>query len=181
MITFSDTFNPADVLFDKNGGACLGTNGVTDSVSGAVSGKCDSLVFTQLLDGFNPATDTLSSGSLTLTFHDNNAHPAAEKFNYVVDLLTGFETVTSGGSPLVWSLDVLSQLANGQITVTLSTKAGDFIFDSAVLTAGGDRIVVTPPVDETETQVPEPALTLLFGVVALAGAARMRRRKQDAV
>jgi hypothetical protein len=176
VITFSDTFNPADVLFEKdnNGAACTGLNGAADSVSGAVSGKCDSLVFTQLLDGFNPATDTLTSAGLTLTFHDNNGHPAVEKFTYLIDLATGDVTITSGGVPFVWSLNALSLLGDGQLAIKLTAKNGDFIFDSAVLTAAGDRIVITEPVD-----VPEPASMVLFGVGALVLGAKIRRRRKS--
>jgi hypothetical protein len=71
-ITFTDTYDPGNVLLDKSGGTCAGVNGTTDSVSGAVDGACDSLTWTHSLLGFNASTDAISSASLSLWFHDDN-------------------------------------------------------------------------------------------------------------
>ena len=99
-----------------------------------------------LFPDFNPATETLTAGSLTLSFHDDG-DPSSDKFNYVLDLLSGDGTVTSGSGPFVWTLGVLSELADGTVVVKLDTKTGDFYFDKAVLSASGERVIVVPTDD----------------------------------
>ena len=111
-IYLTNTFDPVDVLFNRAGGSCIGTNGATDTVAGATGGSCDDLTFTHWLDGFNAVTDTLREASLTLTFHDDDDN-SAEKFRFYVDLISGDGTVTSEsvlGEPSRWVMDVLSML-----------------------------------------------------------------------
>ena len=176
-ISYTDTFEPTSVFFDRSSGACTGQNGAADTVSGGTAGKCESLTFTMsLFPDFNPATDTLTAGSLTLSFHDDG-DPLSDKFNYVLDLLSGDGTVTSGSGPFVWTLGVLSELADGTVVVTLDTKTGDFYFDKAVLSASGDRVIVVSTDETPNTAVPEPASMALLGVGLLVAGARARRRR----
>ena len=84
-ISFTDTFNPTDVLFDGQSNVnCVGDN-ATDTVSPSV---CETLTWTHVLAGFNPLTDSLSSASLTLTVrNDSGTNNQSDKFNIVLDLL----------------------------------------------------------------------------------------------
>jgi hypothetical protein len=171
-ITFTDTYDPGDVLLDKSGGACIGLNGATDSVSGDVNGACDSLAWTHSLTGFNASTDTLSSASLSLWFRDDN-DPSADKVNYVFDILVGDGTLTSQMLPSLFTFDVLSLVGDGQLAAALSTKAGDLVFERSVLTALGERTAANPA---DVTAVPEPASLTLFGLGLSGLAYRLRRR-----
>jgi hypothetical protein len=178
-ISFTDTFDPSQVFLDKSSGTCTGQNGAVDTVSGGSGGKCTSLAFTlSLFPEFNPGTDTLTSGSLTLTFHDDN-DPSADKFDYVFDLLSGSNiTVPSDGTnPFVWALDVLSEVGDGMLAVTLTRTVGDFYFDKAVLNASADRVITVPTDDNPQSDVPEPASLALLGVGLLAAGMRARRRR----
>jgi hypothetical protein len=168
-ISFSDTFDPIDVLMSGQAStACSGTNGVIDSI--VPGDPCESLTWTHTLAGFNGATDTLSSASAVITVY-NDASDGPERFDIVLDLLhPPSGTVTDGstvGSPLTFTYNVVSQLADGSLAVTLTSQNGnhDFFFAKSELTAAGTRTDVSP--------VPEPAS---IGLVGLGFVAIARRR-----
>lgn len=193
-ISFSDTFDPANVRFDNIGGSeanCLGNN-VLDTVSGHVGGECETLQYTHVLQAvlphagpFNPATDSLSLANLTLYVYDDQAdESAAEKLDFTLDL-TDPDTF-SGSFPAVnlnsntseagalahnISLGVIALLDNdGALEVRLSLKSGDLIFHKSILTAEGDRAeeeVSTPT-------VPEPGTLALLGFAAVAAGLRRK-------
>lgn len=181
-ISFDYTFNPTDVLIDNTGDAvCTGTT-TTNAVTNT---HCQTLSFTYTLAGYNALTDTLSSGTLSLTFYDDNTPGPdrtgnlTETVNISLDgLLTSNSPLlitngTTSGSPFDTQFDVLAQLQNGVLTVLLSLPSNaigfnDFYFATSQLVAAGTRTDSTP--------VPEPAALLLFGAGLLASA-RKRLRK----
>jgi hypothetical protein len=182
-ITFTDTFNPTDVYFSGSGAACSGANGTTDTVSGANSHGCSSLSYVQTLPGFNSATDTLTSGSLLLTFYDDAQ-------NWLADLFDGSESakiltdgnphtyaITSGGSTSSTAINVLANiLADGTLNVNVSEASGDFYFAASTLTAGGNRAdapILPLPVNNP-APVPEPASLLFVGTGLVALVRRFR-------
>jgi hypothetical protein len=181
-VSFVDTFDPPDVFFSQNGSvACHGNNGVNDTVTATIG--CHSLDWTHSLIplGFNPATDTLTSGTLSLTFYDDDDSPA-ETFDVVFDSLTASDQlITSGttaGAPFQISYDALSQLSDGILSVTVTNPNNgnhDFYFAKAVLTASGTRISGEPEVPAS-VPVPEPGTMTLLGVSLIAfGYRRMRK------
>ena len=182
-ISFSDTFNPADVLFNNIGGPvdanCTGNN-ATDTVTySAVSATlCESLTYTHsILPPFNPLTDTLTSATLSIYLYDDEANePAADKIDFDLDLgaITGsMPAVDLNGTtsvlPFIGTVNVLARVnTDGALVVTLSLKSGDLKFAQSILTAEGRQqdIVVAP----------EPATLALFGLAAAGSAIRRKRR-----
>ena len=77
-LNFADIFNPSDVFLSNQGSGgqtCAGTNGVTDTTN-ATSNGCGTLIWRHtILPSYNPLTDTLTSGTLTLTFYDDGDSP----------------------------------------------------------------------------------------------------------
>ena len=54
-ISYTDTFEPTSVFFDRTSGACTGENGAADTVSGGTAGKCELLdVHDVVVPGFQP-------------------------------------------------------------------------------------------------------------------------------
>ena len=156
-ISFTDTFNPADVLFDgQSNASCVGNN-TTDTVSGQSGIACESLTWTHVLGGFDPATDSLSSAWLTLTVrNDSGTNNQSDNFDIVLDLLQIGDT------------SVPDSTVSTSLTFTSANGNHSFYFEQSVLTAEGTRLdqEALAPVP-----VPEPA-SLMF---ARNGAVRGRR------
>jgi len=190
-IPFDYTYDPANVLIDNTGDdLCTGST-TANTVS---SLHCKALQFTYLLDGFDTATDDLTSGSLTLTFYDDNTPgpdnggSLDETVNISLDgVLTGLSPVliTNGSTPgnpfSPPAFNVLAQLADGQLTILLSIPqqgegSNDFYFASSRLTASADRNETQP--QGPSTDLPEPATLLLFGAAAATLASQRRRQKR---
>lgn len=172
-ILFTDTFNPVDLLMQSSAGTCVESSSTPDSIVGVASGGCTTLSFTHTLIGFDSTTDVLDEAQLTLRFYDDS-DAQAEKFDYLFDSLAGNNiTVTSAsliGNPFVFSLNVLSELGDGQLNILLSRTVGDFRFAEAALTVRGNRA------DPEVPPVPEPATLLLFSGGMFAVSRRLRRR-----
>lgn len=193
-ISFSDTFNPANVRFDNIGGSganCLGNN-VLDTVSGQIGGECETLEYTHVLQAvlphsgpFNPATDSLTSANLALyVYDDETGESAAEKLDFTLDfgdpgsLFGSFPAVslnsnTSEAGALLHniSLGVIALLENdGTLVVKLSLKSGDLFFHQSILTAQGDRVEEEVSIPT----VPEPGTLALLGFAAVAAGLRRK-------
>jgi len=185
-IAFTDTFNPDDVLFDgQSNASCVGNN-TTDTVSGQSGNACENLTWTHILAGFNPATDSLSSASLTLTVrNDSGTNNQSDKFNIVLDLLPISNNVVTD-STLSTSINfsssdfatLLAQLGDGSLAATLTGANGNhsFYFEQSVLNAQGTRQEELS-LDLAPVPVPEPASLTLLGMGLLGTATAYRRRR----
>ena len=181
-ISFTDVFDPVDVRFDgQSNASCIGNN-TTDTVTGQVDGACETLTWTHLLAGFNPATDVLSSASLTLTVsNDSGNNNQSDRFDIVLDLLP-LNSVVVPDSTVSTSISLsnanlatlLAQLGDGSLAATMTGANGNhsFYFAQSVLNAEGTR-----GVESALVPVPEPASLTLFATGLFAGTLIVRRRR----
>ena len=124
-------------------------------------------------DGFNPVTQDVTSASISLNFTDDGGR---FDFGETADLDVGnnyfyWGVDTGDVSFTITSLMTLSD--SGTIDCTLTAEAGDFYFNSAILSAEGTEPSSAP--------VPEPSTILLMGagLLGLAGYNRKRLNKKS--
>jgi len=129
--------------------------------------------FTFTIPGFNPAANTIQSATIELFFGDNDLLGGSVSMQF--DTISRTFTSIWGSDPS--PVDVLSQIQDGAIVMTLTALAddnpfwtNDIIFQSARLTY--DMTAATP------LATPEPGSLLLLGsgLVGLAFTGRKRLR-----
>jgi len=137
---------------------------------GAWSGKYnDTWEFNILTDGYDPATESVTSAIITLELRDDNFDKWWAKLEIAKLLVDG--SITSiwevdTGSQII-SLTALTTLSNtGLLSMELKAIAGDFYFDSAQLDA------------HDMPAVPVPAAVWLFGsgLLGLIGVAKAKHK-----
>src|SRR6187401_1002704 len=184
-ISLLDTFDPEDVFITNqtgsvNGGAiCTGINDSDDlldavTIPAGPLDTCGSLSWTHSLfpppNNYNLGTDTLTSGSIVLTFYDDEDSPE-ETFDLWLDLLPILNnTVTSGSTsalPYELTWDVSSDILDGLLDAYFTNDGEgnhDFYFAKSVLTAKGTRFVDDGEIDDQAlTETPEPTSMVLLG------------------
>lgn len=193
-LLLNTSFDPnPDVLFNKNGASCVG-DPVSDSVNLFGSSSCSSLAFTFLWPDFNLATDTVTSGSLTLSFYDDlsDLGSGEESVDISFDALLAASglLITSGNGQFYKSFEVAGQMQDGMLQVLLTLGShnrgnNDFYFGTAALIAYGTRVEGTLPTEAPAADLenglvplPEPSSLALFGIAWAAFHTRRRYRRQ---
>ena len=146
-ISWTESYDPANVLFNSGTTTDCTGNVAANSVS---STTCGSLEFVFTLGGFDASTDNLESGVLSLFFYDDadstgdvNGQP--EEVRVVLDAAAPGTVllITTGGGSYSSVLDVKAALGDGELTVLLTRGStnpnNDFYFANAGLTARGER------------------------------------------
>jgi hypothetical protein len=111
-------------------------------------------------NGFNSASDTLNSATLSLVLIDDSFFDAPEvvqlSFDGTASTSFGFNSLFGAAQ-----FDIsVSQLTDGILNVVLTQQSGDFYFGGSTLQAQGDRGSVTDP---SAVHAPEPSTLLLLG------------------
>ena len=173
-LTIIDVFDPAPDVYIKNGFSLFEWFSVNDPYSYPHN----------ILDyGYNPATDTVVDGLITLELYDDESNPDPIKDNVRIyfsdDGVSGWNfqlqyDVTDFSTPLPIAVNP-DDLQNGIIWVGLDAKnkgfgnlffSSDFYLDKSTLEAN----VISDNV------VPEPATMLLFSAGLLGAFVRRRKR-----
>ncbi len=121
-------------------------------------------------DGFTPGTDTVTSAVVDLNFTDDSDWDWSEHATLDVGSNTFSWEVDSG--EISYTLTSLMTLnASGTVDASLTATGGDFIFNTATLTAEGPD----------SAPIPEPSTMLLFGtgILSLVGFSRRRSSKKN--
>ena len=177
-ITYTDTFDPADVFMTVlSSEACVGNNVLDTSPT-----PCQSLSWTHELAGYlaSPSgDDVLTSATLTINYRDDGgAADSEEKYSLTWDLGSALNQPIAGGpGGGDESFDVFAGISDGLLSVIISASAGDFYFLNSVLDAQWDDA----PTDEDEVPapVPEPGSLMLLGTGLLLVAMGVRRARRS--
>jgi PEP-CTERM motif len=196
-LSYTSTFDPADVLFNKDGGACAGTNyesATPDTVTGTSGGACASLSFDHLMVGYVVPGDSLLSATLDLYFHDDQdpsgvhgpgtGNPESVSITLNPSSLNQLQDdvvlLSDGTSHLHYN--VFAQLLDsGLLSVVLGlgaegTGQDDFYFERSELTAYWEQGTPSNEIPVPNGDAPEPATLALVGGGFAAALARRRQR-----